>query len=48
LRTGWQRTTALGAAFGDLVSAGYVAAVMVLSLATMVSQQYSPFLYFRF
>jgi alginate O-acetyltransferase complex protein AlgI len=35
-------------AVGDVLSAGYVATVMVLSLATMAANQQNPFLYFRF
>jgi alginate O-acetyltransferase complex protein AlgI len=35
-------------AVGDVLSAGYVGTVMILSLATMAANQQNPFLYFRF
>ena len=49
VRGAWQRwMDERRAALGDLANAGYVAVIMLLSLATMASQQNSPFLYFRF
>ena len=40
--------TSEGSASADLLRAGYVGTVMVLSLATMAVNQQNPFLYFRF
>ena len=44
----WPSITEKGSGLGDVLSAGYVGTVMVLSLATMAANQQNPFLYFRF
>jgi alginate O-acetyltransferase complex protein AlgI len=44
----WRDGEVCGAAAVSLAQAAFVAVVMMLSFATMVSQQASPFLYFRF
>jgi alginate O-acetyltransferase complex protein AlgI len=48
LRGAWQRTIDDRQRIGGLASAGYVAAVMLVSFAAMAGQENSPFLYFRF
>jgi len=48
LRSTWQRMIDDRRRIGGLASAGYVAAVMLVSFAAMAGQENSPFLYFRF
>ena len=48
LRTAWQHSVHDKQRIGELASAGYVAAVMLVSFAAMAGQENSPFLYFRF
>src|SRR5262249_17749626 len=48
LRPLWYAAAKEHAVAGDLARAAYVGVVLLLSLATMVLDQNSPFLYFRF